>query len=72
MTYDELPKCAPNSVREGDRTVRWGFYGAATEPEMSLDLLLAQKGLTLYDDQMKKLNLSNNPERSKLPNSSII
>lgn len=68
LSYDEFYKiCEKLVVREGDRTVRWAYDGAlAGSPEMVLDMFLAQKGLSLYQDDMKHVNLTGNPEAMQI------
>lgn len=68
LSYDEFFKlCEKLVVREGDRTIRWAYDGMFSgEPEVGMEMLLAQKGMSLYKDDMKTLDLQGNPEAIKM------
>jgi multiple sugar transport system substrate-binding protein len=63
LSYAELAELASKlTVREGDRTTRWGFSYALEWVDRIMMNQLAEKGQKLYSDDFSTLNLSSNPD----------
>jgi multiple sugar transport system substrate-binding protein len=67
LTYAELATLAEQlTVRDGDRTTRWGFSYALDWIDRIMMNQLAETGQKLYSDDFSSLNLSNNEEARKI------
>lgn len=65
MTYQEFGDAIEQlTIRDGDRTVRWGYHGIMDgDPHQALELFLAQMGQSLYaDEELKEINIVDNPD----------
>lgn len=63
LTYAEVGALAKQlTVRDGDRTSRWGYAYPTEWIDRLMMNFLAEKGQKLYSDDFTKVNLTSNPE----------
>jgi multiple sugar transport system substrate-binding protein len=61
LTYEQVGELARQlTVKEGDRTLRYGYgYGFL---ERQVQLMLAEKGVSLYSEDFKEIHITDNPD----------